>query len=301
MTNGIVFDLKRYTLHDGPGIRMAVHVKGCPLRCAWCHNPESQSHAPEILVRPDRCIGCGKCLAACPQGAIPAGAGFLITDETLCDGCGRCADVCPAEARQICGRAMTPDDVLRAAERERLFFEQSGGGVTLTGGEPLASPDFTVALLRACKAREFHTALDTCGFAPYAALEATIPYTDLYLYDVKHMDPEAHKRYTGVDNDVILTNLRRLGEAGAAIYARMPFIPGANTDEQNLHAMGKFLARVPGVRQLNLLPYHNAAEDKHNRWSKPYELKGLHAPTENALQNAAKLLETYGLKITIGG
>ena len=278
--SGIVFDMKRYAIHDGPGIRLSVHLKGCPLSCWWCHNPESQSFEPQVLFRSERCISCGKCKG------LPEEAAALA---------------CPSEALTLCGTTMTTDEVMQVVLKERPFFDQSGGGVTLTGGEPLAQPDFAVSILKACKTYEIHTAIDTCGFVAPDTLMATIPYTDLYLYDLKVMDPVKHKLYTGVDNHIVLSNLRRLGEAGAAINARMPFIPGINTDEDNIKAMGEFLSQTAGITQLNILPYHSAAEDKHSRWSMDYRLKDVYAPTENMLRNAAEIIEQYGIKTVIGG
>lgn len=299
--NGIVFDIKRYTLHDGPGIRTTIHLKGCPLACLWCHNPESQSFKPQLLFRRERCIACGKCVDACPnQAVLPKNAGFEIESDR-CSGLGKCADICPAEARELCGRSMSAPDAMKALLKDRIFFEQSGGGMTLSGGEPLSQPEFCIALLRACKRYEIHTAIDTCGFVGFSVLRETIPFTDLYLYDMKHMDPEKHKDYTGVDNEVILSNLVKLGECGGTINARIPFIPGINTDEKNLRTLASFLSHVKGLTQLNLLPYHNAAEDKHNRWKMDYKLKNLYVPTENALRSAAGIIESYGVKTVIGG
>lgn len=281
-TRGIVFDIKRYTLHDGPGIRVSVHLKGCPLACWWCHNPESQSFEPQLLFRPERCIRCAAC-----AGLGDAGS----------------AEVCPSGARELCGHSMTVSEVMREVQKERMFFEQSGGGVTLSGGEPLAQPDFALAILEACKRGEIHTCIDTSGFAAPDVILKSVPLTDLYLYDLKHMDPEKHREYTGIDNTIILENLLRLGEAGAAINVRMPFIPGINTDEANLRAMAEFVSRVKGVTGINLLPYHSAAEDKHSRWGMAYKLKAknIYAPTENALRKAAEIIEGYGIKTTIGG
>lgn len=279
-TSGVVFDVKRYTLHDGPGIRVSIHLKGCPLSCWWCHNPESQRFEPQVLFRPERCINCGRC------GGL---------DDVAA------SDACPPEARELCGRRMTVSEVMAAILKERMFFEQSGGGVTLSGGEPLSQPEFALALLAACKRHELHTAIDTCGFAPADVVLSTVPYTDLYLYDLKLMDPVRHKKYTGVDNEIILSNLVKLGEAGAQINARMPFIPGINTDEENLRALGEFLRGVRGITQLNLLPYHSAAEDKHGRWNMDYRLGRIFPPTENSVRKAAELLEGYGVKTVIGG
>ena len=233
-----MFDIKRYALHDGPGIRVSVHLKGCPLSCLWCHNPESQSFQPQLLFRPERCVMCRMCVDACPNGAVSA---EIKTNYKLCDGSGKCADVCPADAREICGRETAADGVMRAVMKERIFFEQSGGGVTLSGGEPLAQFDFAMALLEECKKNGIQTAVDTCGFVDSRNLLAAAAMTDIFLYDVKHMDAERHRELTGVDNEVIKSNLVRLGESGARINARVPFIPGVNADEANVRATGEFL------------------------------------------------------------
>lgn len=277
---GIVFDIKRYTLHDGPGIRVSVHLKGCPLSCLWCHNPESQSFLPQLLVKPERCISCGSCSGL--GNAESAGA-------------------CPSGARELCGVSMSVGEIMEVVLKESIFFEQSGGGLTLSGGEPLSQPEFALAVLEACKTLEINTCIDTSGFAAPDALMQSAKLTDLYLYDIKHMDPEKHRYYTGADNAAILENMLRLGESGAAINARMPFIPGVNTDEANIRAMAEFLSRVKGLTGLNLLPYHSAAEDKHGRWGMEYRLKGTYPPTENSLQKAAKIIESYGIKTAIGG
>ncbi|MDR3332959.1 MAG: glycyl-radical enzyme activating protein [Synergistaceae bacterium] len=298
---GIVFDVKRYALHDGPGIRVTVHLKGCPLSCWWCHNPEGQDFNPRLLFRGNRCIACDRCLCSCPRGAISAEEGRMTTDSNLCLACGRCAEACPSGAREICGREMSALDVVEAVMKERIFLEQSGGGVTLSGGEPFEQPEFVYAILEECKRRGIRTAIDTSGFAEADVLLDTTSLTDLYLYDVKHMDPERHKEYTGVDNDIILSNLRKLRESGAAIVARMPFIPGVNTDDVNLRATGEFLAKVGGVAALSLLPYHSAAEDKHGRWGMDYRLSGALPPTEYSLRRAAGIIEGCGVKVAIGG
>jgi pyruvate formate lyase activating enzyme len=304
MQSGTVFDIKRYAIHDGPGIRVMVHLKGCPLSCWWCHNPESQSFSPQLLYRKERCISCiscGMCVASCGNGAISPWGGETFTDPARCEGNGDCADICPSGAREVCGRVLSVGEVMAEVLKERVFFEQSGGGVTLSGGEPMCQPDFAMAILSECRRSGIHTAIDTSGFVSSEALLGTVPLTDLYLYDVKHMDPDRHREYTGVDNDVILSNLSRLGESGAAINARMPFVPGVNADEGNLRATGEFLSRVPGVTALNLLPYHIAAEGKHDRWGMEYRLRGACQPTESSLRRAAGIVEALGVRAAIGG
>jgi pyruvate formate lyase activating enzyme len=298
LATGTVFDVKRYALHDGPGIRVSVHLKGCPLSCLWCHNPESQGFQPRLLFRPERCVMCRMCVGACPNGAVSE---TVATDYKLCRGSGKCADVCPADAREICGREMTVGGVMEAVMKERIFFEQSGGGVTLSGGEPLAQFDFAMALLDECKRNGVNTAVDTCGFVDSRNLLDAAAATDIFLYDLKHMDAEKHRELTGVDNEVIKSNLVRLGESGARINARVPFIPGANSDEANIRATGEFLSRVKGVELVSLLPYHTAAEDKHKRWGMEFKLRDARPPTENALAASAAIIESYGLKAAVGG
>lgn len=301
MGTGMVFDVKRYALHDGPGIRVTVHFKGCPLSCRWCHNPESQLSTSQLLFWKERCITCGTCTGACPKGALSLSGGAILTDSKLCSGMGACANACPSGARELCGRKISVGDLMAQILKERVFFDQSGGGVTLSGGEPLLQPDFALAVLKECRKYEIHTAVDTCGFTSRSVLMDALPFTDLFLYDIKHMDPEKHREYTGGDNGAILSNLTALGEAGALINARMPFIPGVNTDEKNLHSAGAFLNRVKGITKVSLLPYHSAAENKHRRWNVKYELSGLCPPSEDMLKNGAAILESYGLKVEIGG
>jgi pyruvate formate lyase activating enzyme len=240
-------------------------------------------------------------VSACPNAAVSAIEEGFETDFSRCEGAGLCAGVCPSGARELCGLKRDVGEVMREILKERIFFEQSGGGVTLTGGEPLSQPDFALELLRECKKEGIGTALDTSGFVSRSLLMDTVPYTDLYLYDVKIMDPKKHREFTGVDNDVILSNLSRLGASGASIWARMPFIPEVNTDETNLRKTGLFLSAVGGVRQLNLLPYHSAAEDKHDRWRMNYKLRGTNPPTEQSLRRAAEIIRGFGVKVVIGG
>jgi pyruvate formate lyase activating enzyme len=298
---GIIFDIRKYSIHDGPGIRTTVFFKGCPLDCWWCHNPESQSPAPEPMLRPNLCIDCGTCLEICAQGAIGRQAGRLTWDRELCTRCGECAAACMAGAREMAGKAFSVADVLAQVEQDRLFYEESGGGVTISGGEPLLQGQFLSELLRACKRQELHTAVDTSGFAGWEVLERIIPVTDLFLYDLKHMDPDQHLKYTGAPLAPVLRNLERLAERGAPLWLRVPLVPGVNADEANLRRVGELAARLPNVRQVNLLAYHATAASKYARLGLPYRLPDTPAASDEQMESAARLLRSYGLVVKIGG
>lgn len=301
MTTGTLFDIRRYAIHDGPGIRTTVFFKGCPLRCAWCHNPESQSPRVELMLRPNRCIACGACAAACPNAAITRVDGRWVTDRARCTLCGRCAEACYADARQIVGRGYSFAETMAMIERDRDFYVQSGGGVTFSGGEPLAQPEFLLELLRACKAAGLHTALDTCGAAPWEQFERLLPCVDLFLYDLKLMDAARHRQYTGVSNQQILSNLQRLAATGKPLWLRMPFVPGVNDDEDNLAAAAAFVAALPGRPPLHLLPYHNSAGAKYAGLDLPYRLPDVASPSQAQLQAAAQHFLSAGLTVIFGG
>ncbi len=297
--SGIIFDIKEYSIHDGPGTRTTVHLKGCPLSCWWCHNPESQSVSPTILFRGEKCIACGTCVKICPNGAVSVRDGALVTDAGLCDGCGKCCDACPPEARELCGRPYTVEELMRALAKDEIFFRS--GGVTFSGGEPFMQPEFLMEALDACGAQGYHRCVDTCGFTGKSVILDSVKRTDLYLFDIKHMDPAEHKKYTGVDNVVILENLAAVSEAGAHVNIRIPFMPGLNSGDDNMHAIGKFVKPLRGVTGVNILPYHTVAKGKHERWHMEYKLNDLMPPTENQTRHAAEILESYGLKVHIGG
>jgi pyruvate formate lyase activating enzyme len=301
LTQGIVFDIKRFSIHDGPGIRTTVFFKGCPLHCGWCHNPESQAFGPELLIRDNRCIHCGACQAACDQAAIIGDGDALITLPERCTLCGACVQVCYAEAREIVGRQMTVAKVMAEVERDLTFYDESGGGVTFSGGEPLIQPKFLLALLQACKAKGLHTALDTCGLAPWETLESIRPYVDLFLYDLKLVDEVKHRQFTGVSNAIILTNLRALSQRRHRIVIRVPFVPGINDDRENILQIGTFAASLPHLEGVDLLPYHAAAVDKYERLNRRYELSSTRPPSNESLLEAASLLASFGLRVKIGG
>lgn len=260
---GVVFNVQHFCLHDGPGIRTSVFLKGCPLRCLWCANPESQQKRPQILWNWEKCTGCGACVAACPQRAVSQKEKVVHTDEGACTGCGACVEACPQNARELSGKWVTAEEVLQEVEEDRLFYGDQGG-MTLTGGEVLAQPEFALALLKLAKKQHLHTAVETSGFGPWEALEALAPYCDLFLYDCKQALPQEHKRCTGQSNQVILQNLERLSHRfpEKEIWLRAPVIPGYNDSEENMKALGGLAKGVPGCTRVELLPYHNLGEGK---------------------------------------
>jgi pyruvate formate lyase activating enzyme len=298
MTTGMVFDIKKYSINDGPGIRTTIFLKGCPLDCWWCHNPESKSPKPELMVRANRCVRCAECVSACPLGAISVN-GVGKTDWAKCDNCGLCAETCYNDARELLGREMTVAEVMKEIERDVPFFDQSKGGVTFSGGEPLMQRKFLVEVLRACRAHDIHTVVDTSGFASWEVIESLRGDVNLFLYDLKSMDDERHRQYTGVSNRLILENLRRLDEAGAYCVVRVPLIPGVNDDEENLRASGKFLSGLKHLIAVDLMGYHEIARGKYEALGMEYRLPEMKAPSAEKMQLAAKMLEDFGLNVKV--
>ena len=260
---GRVFDVQRFSLHDGPGIRTVVFLKGCPLRCAWCANPESQRPDPQIAWFANLCTGCGRCAEACPQGAVTMDGGRPHTDRRLCAACGRCAAACPRQARRLMGRDASVDEVMLEVRRDAPFFRRSGGGVTFSGGEPLSQPGFLLECLRRCRRWGYHTAVETCGHARWEDLKEAAGLADLFLYDVKLVDPLRHERLTGVRNERIIDNLERLLALGAAVTVRVPVIPGVNDDRSSMRGLEEFIAGHPAVRTVELLPGHALGAHKY--------------------------------------
>jgi pyruvate formate lyase activating enzyme len=300
MITGIVFDIKKFSIHDGPGIRTTVFFKGCPLNCRWCHNPESQIREPELMVWKSRCIGCRACLPVCPQGAISWEDG-PSTDVEKCTLCGACVEVCYAEAREIVGREMTAAQVVAEIEQDVPFYDEFDGGATFSGGEPLAQPDFLLALLEACREQEIHTAVDTCGFAPWKILDRIRGRVDLFLYDLKLMDEARHRKFTGVSNELILRNLQMLSEREHDIFLRAPIIPGINDDDGHIQQMGEFAAALPHLNRVDILPYHHIAVEKYKRLNKVYDLPEARSPSDERLAEIAHILREFGLHVKIGG
>ncbi len=296
----MIFNLQRFSTHDGPGIRTTVFLKGCPLHCWWCHNPESQSPKPELLLRENRCIRCGACIEVCEPHAISWQADRIVTDQAKCDDCGACVTTCVAEAREMAGQEKTVAQVLAEVERDLAFYDESGGGVTFSGGEPLQQRAFLLELLRACKEKEIHTAVDTCGYATWHAFDSIRPYVDLFLYDLKLMDEARHERCTGVSNRLILENLRTLAGQGHKVVVRVPVIPGITDDDENICQIGAFVSTLPVLR-LDLLPYHNIAAGKYNRLHRDYALPEVQPPTAAQMEQIAETLRVLGLRVKIGG
>jgi pyruvate formate lyase activating enzyme len=298
---GRVFNLQRFSIHDGPGVRTTVFLKGCPLRCLWCHNPEGMSSLPEIVHREARCIGCGECARACSLDALSIRDGVVSLDHSKCSNCGSCGQVCPTAAMEMAGRERLASEVLADIERDRPFYDESGGGVTLSGGEPLLQPRFTSAILRGSRDLEIHTAVETCGCVPSEVLFELAPLVDLFLFDLKLIDDERHGLATGLGNKLILANLERLASEGRRIVVRTPIIPTINDDEANLLGIGRFVRSLDGSPPMEILPYHAIAREKYRRLGRDYSLADLELPSREKMLGIARLLEGLGLAVTVGG
>jgi pyruvate formate lyase activating enzyme len=297
---GLIFDIRRFSVHDGPGIRTTLFLKGCPLSCWWCHNPEGRYSRINLMLYPDRCIECGECIRACPHGAIRREDGGIRTSPLLCRACGTCVEDCAAEARKLTGRRLTVREAMEEIEKDRVFYDESGGGVTFSGGEPFSQPCFLEAMLDACRAGGIHTAVDTCGYADQELLLRLSEKVDLFLFDLKLLDPAAHLKYTGVSNEIILKNLAALASQSKSIIIRFPVIPGINDGMNNVQDMIAHLNSL-GLSRLDLLPYHRIGLEKYQRLGMPYRLNGLEPPPEERLREIAHEFEQMGFAVRVGG
>lgn len=297
--SGQIFNIQHFSTEDGPGIRTTVFMKGCPLKCRWCANPESQSRERQAAWRSSMCIGCKSCLAACEKGAVSFRAGGLDIDRSICDSCGKCVSACPSGAMSFFGRCATADEVFGELLRDKGYYEQSGGGITLSGGECMSQPEFAAAILGLCKKEGIHTAVDTSGVFGRDALDMVSEYTDLFLYDLKHMDEKAHLLLTGTSNRAILQNLKIMSAEGMNIILRIPVIPGANDSDENLMATAEFIAALPRRHHVDLLPYHDFGRPKYHMLGMAYPMEGVKKPGELQKEHYLSIFQSCGLDCTI--
>ena len=296
--SGVVFNIMRFSVDDGPGIRTTVFLKGCPLSCQWCHNPESRSAEPELIYFRERCRVCADCVPACPYGAIVLSDG-APAKLPLCRCCGTCVDACRAGARELAGRSWNLSELMREIERDVIFFDESGGGVTFSGGEPLFQAQFVEALADGCRERRIHTVLDTCGFARPDVFLRVAAKADLVYYDFKLANPAKHRAFTGVSNEVILNNLKALAEVGRAVVIRYPVIPGINDSEEDTAEAAAVLSGLR-IERVDLLPYHRIGVDKYRRLGVEYQLEAAQPPPAERMRAIAGTFERAGLIVRRG-
>jgi pyruvate formate lyase activating enzyme len=299
---GRVFDIRRYSIHDGPGIRTAVFLKGCSLRCLWCHNPESVDPGPELMHWPSRCSRCYACLSVCPVEAIAKDAeGAIIIDRAKCDLCGKCAEACLYDAMQVVGREMGVEEVLGELERDKIFYDQSGGGVTLTGGDPLVQAGFAEAILDGCRSQGIHTALDTAGYSKNGVLDRIAAKADLILFDLKCMDDARHREFTGVSNTPIIDNLKRLAAGRTEVWVRIPLVAGLNDDDKNIRLTITLLKSLKRIRRVGILPYHSGGLEKASRIGRETHFRKFEPPAEERIAAIAAAFREAGFEVRRGG
>jgi pyruvate formate lyase activating enzyme len=299
MAQGWIFDIQRYAVNDGPGIRTTAFLKGCPLRCLWCDNPESQDMHPQLLHFENLCVRCYRCVAACPTGATTVNSdGAIEIDRDICTACGTCVEACLSDARAISGRAVTPTEVVDIVKSDSLFYRNSGGGVTASGGEPTHQPAFLMEFLSECQKAGLDTALDTCGYVRWEVLQEILENVDLVLFDIKHPDPARHKELTGVDNALILENVRRISDLGKPLIVRLPLVPGCNDSKEVLKDTAELLTRLNLVR-VDIAPYHQLGIAKYQRLGRVYALDGVQPFKMEQIEAIRKCLEAYGLEVDI--
>ena len=300
VATGTIFDIQRFSVRDGPGIRTLVFFKGCPLACLWCSNPESQRFGAELLFDPEKCVACGGCAEVCPHGAVRMEADRVQYHRERCAGCGRCVEACYAEARTMAGKRVTVAEVVAEVCKDAPFFVRSGGGVTLGGGEPLAQADFARSVLMECRALGIHTAIETCGHVPWPAIEAMLPWSGLFLFDLKHLDALKHRKHTSGDVDLILSNLERLATAAASVTLRVPVVPEFNDTSEDIRAIAERIASL-GIMELHLLPYHRLGQNKYRLLGRPYGFAADTNVSHEMLTRLRAVAGDAGLTVRIGG
>ena len=296
---GFVFDIQRFSVHDGPGIRTIVFLKGCPLRCAWCCNPESQQLKPVLMFKQDQCIRCESCVKSCVVCAINLENSPMINRER-CVSCGNCTKVCPTNALTLKGEKMTVAQVIEELKKDAITYRRSGGGITLSGGEVLVQSAFTIELLKACRAMGWHTAIETTGFASTKTIEKVIPNVDLVLLDIKAINPKIHQQYTGVSNDVILQNAKRISQL-AEVAVRVPVIPKVNAVAEEMSGLCQFVKTLKDVKTIHLLPYHSYGENKYEIMGQDYLFKNMNALSQTVLKSLEQIVIEAGFNCVIGG
>lgn len=297
---GIVFNIQRYSIDDGPGVRSTVFLKGCPLSCLWCSNPESQNPLPEVTYRYTSCKRCGSCVKACPNGLISLEEDGIHIDRKSCVRCGKCIEACVPEALKMSGRKMTVDEVFKTVKRDIDFYRASGGGVTCSGGEILSQADFVTELFKRCRAEGINTCADTSGYGTPEAMEKILEYSDLVYFDLKHLDPAEHERLCGLKNDLILKNLAIAAKSGVDIVIRVPLIPGYTNSEENLRAVAKTVVETAGEKTpVNILPYHRYGANKYRMIDMKYQLEDVSELKPEELEQAKQIIESFGLKCEI--
>jgi len=300
MKSCLLFNIQKFSLHDGPGIRTTIFFKGCPLKCRWCHNPEGLNNKIEMLYNQDKCTLCGECIKRCPKSAIQMINNRIETDMSKCNLCDECTHYCIHGAREIAGKEYSIDDIVKIVLKDKIFYEESKGGVTLSGGEPVMQIDCVEELLKRLKQENIHTSVDTSGIMPFNYYERIYKYTDLFLYDIKIIDEEKHKMFTGVSNSIILDNLRKLSKIHNNINIRLPIIEGVNADDEHINALIN-LIRGLGIKDINLLPYHDISRHKYKKLDMEYDGQEMSVPTSEKMENFKLRLEDEGYTVKIGG
>jgi pyruvate formate lyase activating enzyme len=297
----LVLSITRMTIHNGPGIRTLILFKGCPLRCLWCSTPEAQKDEAEIALYPDKCIHCEQCVPVCPMNAINLTGETISINRVMCNNCGKCVQVCYAEAIKLLGQEMTVEELLTEAKKDAIVYKHSRGGVTISGGEPLLNPNFTKELLRTFKEENISVGVDTCGHVPWTNIEKVLPYIDFFLWDIKHMNSEEHRKYTGVSNNLILSNTRSVSKRNIPLYIRVPVIPGYNDSEENIRATCEFARGLSSLVEVNLLPLHHLGRARYDSLNRAYLIANVPLTPDSVLQNIKRLVESYQLNCGIVG